>query len=553
MYVIIIALKREFKHMSNSECLGKKGERDFASWCSSVGIVCNGSESEDKYGWDFIIEYKRPYKIEIPIDKQSVKIECKIQVKATISKKNKSFSISVNNLLNLIDYHYPVFFLLIYYKNENSILKPYKSVMVHLGENLIFRTLKRVRELEKDKKNNDLHKVKINFSYNQSDFLIDLDGNEIKNKIDSIIKGNIDEYIIWKQNIKKKVGHPFQKMILNIKSEDNIFPTLQDHLLGYKNKLDVTDIKVFDSRFNIDLLTFKEDYGYITINIPPKEVKVTIKKKEYESGYDTIWKYKNTNYFSDILPSEYHKFELLLCFIKIFNHENKIKFSANLNFDIKYNFNDLINSIRIIKDFYESENRKEKMIIIINVIDKDPLVIRTNFSNFISQNITLEKLDEYFKLLNIILKIKNIFNFDDINISLNDVIENSQKLFQIDVFFENKNILKFDTDQNINKDSYFCIPFIFDIILDENIFIFNFLIHGVPSYKKHLKNGFNEFIFQNINYTIINKYHFLKQCPLTIKDLLKESWKESNNINPQSIIFSINEEYYQIIRELIPE
>ena len=68
--------------------IGEMGESAFSLWCSSVGLIANSSKI-DRTGWDFYVEF--PFKVDadLPKDLISAPTECKVQIKATDSKKRK--------------------------------------------------------------------------------------------------------------------------------------------------------------------------------------------------------------------------------------------------------------------------------------------------------------------------------------------------------------------------------------------------------------------------------------------------------------------------------
>lgn len=237
---------------------GKQGERDFAAWCNSAGIINNHSESEDKKGWDFILEITNKESSKIPIDSQFTTIQCKIQVKSTRNKKKKSIKISIKNLKALLDFVYPVFFVLISYKEEQGILKAQKISMIHMDEKIIYRTLKKIRELEKNNELTEIHKRELSITSKNSDYLKQLGGKEIKQRIVSVISGGIKKYIEWKKRILTEMGNPFVKVSFKNTDYESV-ATVQDHLLGYRKTIRVKDVEIVNSRFGIDLPIDKID------------------------------------------------------------------------------------------------------------------------------------------------------------------------------------------------------------------------------------------------------------------------------------------------------
>jgi len=142
--------------MNRNVKLGKLGEKTFDAWCTSVELVANKS-NEDEMGWDFYVEFPFKKSGSTPMDMQPTPIECKIQVKAT-RKHDKKIDIEVSNLFRLIRTLMPVFICIFEFDEKDQVISAY---LIHIWEDIIGKTLKRVRELDVSGEGDELNKKTI--------------------------------------------------------------------------------------------------------------------------------------------------------------------------------------------------------------------------------------------------------------------------------------------------------------------------------------------------------------------------------------------------------
>jgi len=235
--------------MSNSsEDLGDMGEAAFMHWCSSAGLICNKSE-KDRKGWDFYVEFPNSENQDSDtIDEPS--FNCKVQVKSTNAEK-RTLQITLQNLYNLCIAPLPTFYLFIEYNNKNT---PQAAFLVHVDNDLITKTLKKIYESKQNNEENKLNKKTMGIHYNE-DHKFDIPNettNFLKETFLKYTGNNISEYINKKMAHLKSTGFDEAgiKIAFDIEGEDNI-KKLIDMSVGIKQSIDVKSFKLQKYRFEI--------------------------------------------------------------------------------------------------------------------------------------------------------------------------------------------------------------------------------------------------------------------------------------------------------------
>jgi len=181
--------------------IDRMGETIFKYWCDSVGLTANSSIVDER-GWDFFVEFPCDSSSVLPRDLLPTPIECKIQVKSTDFKTKKE-GIKVSNLERLIKAQMPVFFCFIEFDGKNEAQAVY---LVHVGKDIIEKTLKRIRELDSKGKKNRLNKAEITINYTDSNRLTEITGESLKKAIEKHIPGTLNQYISDKNELLNTLG-----------------------------------------------------------------------------------------------------------------------------------------------------------------------------------------------------------------------------------------------------------------------------------------------------------------------------------------------------------
>ena len=161
--------------------LGQMGESTFSLWCGQAGLTANGSKV-DRTGWDFFVEFPFVGNAD-PTQLHAPSIECRVQVKAT-DKADRLLPIKLSNLRRLITAQMPAFFVFIEFDRMDV---AQRAFLVHVDDNLISKTLKRIHELDNTSKTFDHHKRTLTVRYGAAHEVAALTGDSLKQKIEGYV------------------------------------------------------------------------------------------------------------------------------------------------------------------------------------------------------------------------------------------------------------------------------------------------------------------------------------------------------------------------------
>lgn len=182
--------------------IGRMGETIFKYWCESVGLTANSSIVDER-GWDFFVEFPCDSSSVLPRDMLPTPIECKIQVKSFVDRKRKGRAITLSNLERLIKTQMPVFFCFIEFEGKNE---PQAVYLVHVGKDIIEKTLNTIRRLDSKGETNRLNKHEIIINYTTDNHLPEITGESLKRAIEKHIPGTLNQYISDKNELLNTLG-----------------------------------------------------------------------------------------------------------------------------------------------------------------------------------------------------------------------------------------------------------------------------------------------------------------------------------------------------------
>ena len=246
--------------------IGTLGERTFSSWCAAAQLTSNGSLEEDRTGWDFQVEF--PYiKTDLPKDMQPSPIECKVQVKST-QRKDRGLSIKASVLKRMIDYSYPAFLLFLEYSEDVEDKEPVveNAFLVHVGAEIIEKTLKAIRENDTSESPKALHKLKVYISYGEQHQLVMPFSMGFKEAVlTHVSDADVKKYQDLKQKVVEKIGYngngsyrlkfetspeALDKHILNVSIGRTNEPLTIRHSVFYNNRFNLENGAVEIARSN---------------------------------------------------------------------------------------------------------------------------------------------------------------------------------------------------------------------------------------------------------------------------------------------------------------
>lgn len=231
--------------------LGRMGEKHFDSIGTDAGLTINSSDPDMK-GWDLFVEFgHRETMPQTPIDLRPQEMECKVQVKSAERCRGGVY-IKLSNMERMCKSLTPQFICRYVYDRQE---KPIRGYIIPIDDQLVFKTLKKLRENEALHEPKALHEIEIWVGYNESHRLEDPKcGKELKRKLLSYIPNGMTEYSDARKQLLSKTGYEEigrKQFSINYRCEDP-HGQLVDFLLGIV-PIDVESGEHFDNRFGIPL------------------------------------------------------------------------------------------------------------------------------------------------------------------------------------------------------------------------------------------------------------------------------------------------------------
>lgn len=235
--------------------IGGLAEGRVKEWAFLGGMFPNKA-GDDKGGWDFLLEVERKKEgpVEsISLDRLPSMPEFRVQVKATDGKRAPKMALS--NLLRLCQSPQPAFVVIVLYGGKDQ---PQAAYLIHVGEHLIGRCLKRLRELPVEKQGR-LNKIELNIPWEEKDRFDRPDslatGLALRRSLESYVSEGVSEYAKRKVEWFRNVG--FSKTM--IKGAFGVTPdsgrtaeeVLEDFALGFRDSMPVEIREATEIRFDI--------------------------------------------------------------------------------------------------------------------------------------------------------------------------------------------------------------------------------------------------------------------------------------------------------------
>lgn len=382
--------------------LGRLGETAFTSLCLTAGLTINSSSFMDMTGWDCYVEFPFNQHDYLPQDLLPTPIECKIQVKSTDGRERKN-DITLSNLNRFITTKLPTFYCFIEFDGKDT---PQAIYLVHIGKEIIEKTLKKIRKLEAKGCGDKLNKKKLRIKYEDADRLKSIDGMELKVAIEKYIPDGMKEYIEGKNHILNTVGFEdgkYQAKITMIGNDP--MGDILDLTLGLRKEIDISRFTSYHKRFGIlsgvpNIDCFGE--GTISIDSSPLEVTLKFKENKFSSGI----RFAAQLYippFSQELLREHGKFRVASRFFELIFELDKVKkFSILPYLDEESPLRELVNFLNLLSIF-EKSSKTITLEIESQILGLSPL-FSFKSTNILSSLFNMNEVDHQKSTWNIISK-----------------------------------------------------------------------------------------------------------------------------------------------------
>ncbi|EPN6553067.1 DUF4365 domain-containing protein [Acinetobacter baumannii] len=426
--------------------LGQLGESTFAMWCAQVGLIANGS-AIDKTGWDYYVEFPISSNITTHELHKSA-FECKVQVKAT-DKKDRKLAITVSNLRRMATVQMPAFYVFLEFDGKNE---AQNAFVLHIDNELVYKILKRVHQIEQSEKNKDLNKKTITLTYSEQHRLEKLDGENLKQNLLKYIGENYSDYIASKNKYLQECGFEdgYGTVQFSLEGEEDI-QRIIDVSLGLEEDLDVQNLVNIEKRFGIPSKksNFEIPKAKLSLGVqPPKKGKIRFKEDSLSTGLVFDIDFYNSP-FSFNQFRKFSKFRVVGDFFDMtfepYKEQSNYKF--NLGVDRRFELKKLKDAIGLI----ELMSRDNQEFIIELIIENFETVVSSSKSKFIKRELSIFD-DLLNKALEICFQSKI---YDEIFISIQELYYYREEIEQFHTILTKTNKCDFRVECEVDSNHIF--------------------------------------------------------------------------------------------------
>lgn len=244
-------------------------------------------------------------------------------------------------MLRLAKLQMPVFFCFLAFEGH---VEPVRVYFVHLGEDLITRTLERVRQLSAAG-DRDLGRHTLSVNYDESHALEQPLHDGLKKAVDSHMPDGMSAYIAWKNGVLNSAGYADPRVTADIAFDVQNRSELVDLFLGLKETVELKRLLVMEHRFGIGETIEPDVDGPGTLSItdhPTTEGKILIRKDAYSAALT----FPVHSYFPPPamnLPDDELKVRIIARTFEILlrPYSNRLTLKRTLNADAPYALRDL--------------------------------------------------------------------------------------------------------------------------------------------------------------------------------------------------------------------
>lgn len=188
--------------------LGKLGELAFTTWATQSDLIVNGSLN-DESGWDFLVELApdsaSPTIPAAPVHTETFPFKGFVQVKSTDGTSGH-VSIKLSNWLRMVHDPQPAYVAALEFDGHDE---PQRVYLVHVGEALICRVLRRFHENAIGDAR-PLHKLEMRLTYTDDDRIHSPAGSAL---LDQLLETRVEggnswaDYSAWKGGLVRTAGY----------------------------------------------------------------------------------------------------------------------------------------------------------------------------------------------------------------------------------------------------------------------------------------------------------------------------------------------------------
>lgn len=237
-------------------------------WANHFGFIAN-SVTNDATGWDFYVEFSQTDSQydNIALDLVPPPIKCYVQVKSSDGHPRRIRD-KLSNWRHRIANAHPHFILMLEFGETDT---PQNAFLVHVGEKLITKIIKRLRTI--DPSENKLHKRYLVHKFEDDCRISPCDGTGFRRAVLSHVGEDPREYELEKLRFLKEVGYTDKRYQMTITfSGENLDHSstkpVREFFLGLRPFKSIK-AEVRDLRFGIPSLNPIEEFGEGIVSVTP--------------------------------------------------------------------------------------------------------------------------------------------------------------------------------------------------------------------------------------------------------------------------------------------
>jgi len=243
-------------------------EDRFSGLCAAAGVTRNKS-TQDRSGWDYIIQFPSPETPGVPADMLPGEDSARVQVKSK-EKGRPTTSMKLTNALRFAKDPAPCFLILFLASNQ---CEPVRIYAKHFWVGEMEAALRRAR-LADQQGRTDLHKIMLSIRFEDKDD----HSTDLLSWIAATIRAKAGRYAETKSALGRNLGFEdgFIHGTISFAAED--LGALVDHQIGLTSAAPITDITIKQRRFGIDarkpIFSGKPDFTHLRSHPAPCRVRI---------------------------------------------------------------------------------------------------------------------------------------------------------------------------------------------------------------------------------------------------------------------------------------
>lgn len=215
-------------------------ESQFAVLCDAQNVIRNKS-TQDRAGWDYIVEFDGTVKLGVPLDHQRGSTTCRVQIKSKTSGRPR-IELKLSNALRFCREPDPCFVLLMHCKKGIGLIEYYVR---EFDAELMTQTLRKAREADRDSILNT-HKIRIPITFHPKDCTSDpIEALRLQSA------GSGTDYAIQKAKLNATLGYEKSSVSGTFTLAPSQIQPFIDNTAGLPASFEIERVCVSDKRFGI--------------------------------------------------------------------------------------------------------------------------------------------------------------------------------------------------------------------------------------------------------------------------------------------------------------